>query len=111
MRIALIVAPWDPRSSDAPAWSDAVAWLGATLASLGFRVSVLDGGDDVEGRVTRALDKVAPNDTLLLHVSGRLARRGVIGTMDGAWVPLRALGAAVASRRLSDASILADLSH
>jgi tetratricopeptide (TPR) repeat protein len=109
MRVALIIAPWDRESADAGVWSAAVAWLGGTLAGVGFHVVLVDEGDDIVGRVAHALERVEPYEALLVHISGRLVRRGVIGTSGGSWVPLRALGDAIAGRGFTNVSILAEL--
>src|SRR5262249_49004213 len=111
MRRAFIISPWDPRSSDAGTWSDAVAWLGATLGRLGFRVSVVDGVDDVGGDLSRALEGVGSDDDVLVHVSGRLARRGVLRTAGGRWVALRAIGEALAVHGAANVSLFAELVH
>src|SRR5580704_5596387 len=115
MRCAVIVAPWDPRSSDAGTWSDAVAWLGAALTRLGFGVSVVDGGDDIGGQLALALADVSADDDVLVHVSGHLARRGVLRVADGRWLPLRALGDTLAASHRTGApanvSLFAELVH
>jgi tetratricopeptide (TPR) repeat protein len=111
MRYALVFAPWDPASPDIDVWSDEVAWLGATLAKLGFRVAVVDGEGDAQAQAARAFDNVGPGDTLLLHVSGYLARRGVLRTGGGAWLPIRALGELLAARQIADVSVLTELVH
>jgi tetratricopeptide (TPR) repeat protein len=111
MRCAVIISPWDPRSSDAGTWSDAVAWLGAALGRLGFRVVVVDGADDVPGQVSRGLAGVAADDDVLVHVSGRLARRGVLRIADGRWLPLRAIGETLAAHDGGNVSIFAELVH
>jgi tetratricopeptide (TPR) repeat protein len=112
MRCAVILSPWDPRSSDAGAWSDSVAWLGAALARLGFRVSVVDGVADVQGDLARALMATASaDDDVLVHVSGHLARRGVLRAPDGGWLPLRSLGETLAAHRTGNVSLFAELVH
>jgi tetratricopeptide (TPR) repeat protein len=111
MRRAVIISPWDPRSSDAGTWSDAVAWLGAALGKLGFRVAVVDGVDDVQGDLSRALAGVAADDDVLVHVSGRLARRGVLRIADGRWLPLRAIGETLAAPAGGNMSLFAELVH
>jgi tetratricopeptide (TPR) repeat protein len=111
MRSAVIVAPWDPSSSDAGAWSDSVAWLGAALAGFGFRVVVIDTVDDVEGRLAAALQGVSPEDDVLVHVSGHLARRGVLRIAGGRWLPIRALGEALAAHAGPNVSLFAELVH
>lgn len=110
MRVAVIVAPWDPRSSDAGTWSEAVAWLGATLGRLGFRVSLVDGAQDVGQSLAQALDGVSADDDVLVHVTGRLARRGVLRISDGRWLPLRTLGEALAPHS-ANISVFAELVH
>jgi tetratricopeptide (TPR) repeat protein len=111
MRSAVIVAPWDPSSSDASAWSDSIAWLGAALAGLGFRVVVIDTPDDVEGRLSAALQGVSPEDDVLVHVSGHLARRGVLRIAGGRWLPIRTLGEALAAHTGTNVSLCVELVH
>jgi tetratricopeptide (TPR) repeat protein len=111
MRCAVIVAPWDPRSSDAGAWSDAVAWLSAALARLGFRVTVVDGGDSIEAQLANAFADVSSDDDVLVHVSGHLVRRGVLRVGDGRWLPLRALGETLATYATANVSLFAELVH
>lgn len=111
MRCAVIVAPWDPRSSDAGTWSDAVAWLGAALSRLGFRVAVVDGGGDVGAELSRSLEGVTAEDDVLVHVSGRLARRGVLRIADGRWLPLRSLGESLAAHAAANVAVFAELVH
>jgi len=111
MRCAVIVAPWDPRSSDAGAWSEAVAWLGASLGRLGYRVSVVDGGEDLAEQLANAFTEASPEDDVLVHISGHLARRGVLRVADGRWLPLRVLGETLAAQVTANVSLVAELVH
>jgi hypothetical protein len=111
MRVAVVIAPWDSSSSDASAWSDGVAMLGASLARLGFRVAVVGDGHDLAAELGRALEGVAAEDTVLVHVAGRLARRGVLRVGAGQWMPLRTIGEALAAHAVADVSVLAELLH
>jgi tetratricopeptide (TPR) repeat protein len=111
MRVAVVIAPWDDSSSDAAAWSDGVAMLGASLARLGFRVAVVGEGADMAGELGRALEGVAADDTVLVHVGGRLARRGVLRIRGGQWMPLRTIGEALAAHASAEVSVLAELLH
>ena len=111
MRVAVVIAPWDSASSDAGAWSDGVAMLGASLARLGFRVAVVGEGQDLPAELGRALEGVAAEDTVLLHVGGRLARRGVLRVGAGQWLPLRTIGEALAAHAVADVSVVAELLH
>ena len=111
MRVAVVIAPWDATSAEAGAWSDGVAMLGASLARLGFRVAVVGEGHDLTAELGRALEGVAAEDTVLLHVGGRLARRGVLRVGAGHWLPLRAIGEVLAGHAVADVSVLAELLH
>jgi hypothetical protein len=111
MRAAFVVAPLDPRSSDAGEWSDAVAWLGLALSRAGFRVTVIDGGEDPGAQLARALEALTADDSVLVHVAGRLARRGVMRVAEGRWLPLRNLGEALGAKVAADVSIIAELLH
>ncbi len=88
--------------------------LGASLARLGFRVAVVQGvggGQDLPAELGRALQGVAAEDTVLVHVGGRLARRGVLRVAAGQWMPLRTIGEVLASHAVADVSVLAELLH
>lgn len=111
MRVAIVIAPWDPAAPDAGAWSDGVAALGAALARLGFRVAVVPPGSDLAAELGRALEGVSAEDTVLVHVAGRLARRGVLRVAGGQWMPLRTLGQVIATRAAADVSVFAELLH
>lgn len=111
MRVAIVVSPWDQHAADAGTWSDAVALLGASLSKMGFRVAVVDGLDDLQGDLSRALDGLSQDDSVLVHVSGHLARRGVLRIAGGQWLPLRSLGEALASLSVADVSVFAELVH
>jgi tetratricopeptide (TPR) repeat protein len=114
MRWAVVVAPWDPRSSDAGVWSDSVEWLGKTLGRLGFGVSLIDAVVDpavVAAQLATAAENVSPDDDLLVHVSGRLARRGVLRLADGRWLPLRQFGDALAATTTANVSLFVELVH
>src|SRR5579862_4505829 len=109
MRFALIVSPGDPYVPDTPTSAEAIEWLNAALTGFGFQVGVLDTGDEFEVRLGSLLASVSPGDTLFVHVSGRLARRGVLRTSSGAWLPLRKLGDVLRTCAGAHVSILAEL--
>jgi tetratricopeptide (TPR) repeat protein len=98
MKRVVILAPSTssdlPLSADASASSDAIAWLGAALAERGFRVTVADEAD-FAGDIKRAAE--GTTDALLVHLSGRLARKGVLRAGGGRWLTLRDVGAALAA--------------
>jgi tetratricopeptide (TPR) repeat protein len=111
MRVAVVIAPWDASAPEASAWSDGVAMLGAALAHLGFRVAVVGEGNDLASELAHALEGVGAEDTVLVHVGGRLARRGVLRVRGGHWLPLRAIGEALSAHATADVSVLAELLH
>ena len=112
MRLAIVISPWDPRSSEGGGeGSDVVAWLGASLARLGFDMAVVGGTDAVGAELARLLEGMTAEDSVLVHVSGTLARRGVLRLVDGRWLPLRAIGDALAAHAPGDVSVLAELVH
>jgi tetratricopeptide (TPR) repeat protein len=111
MRYAVILSPWDPDEPEIAAWSSSVSWLTSTLASLGFRVVPIDGRGDVQSKTARALAEVGPTDSLLLHVSGRLARRGVLALAGGGWLPFRVIGEMLKQRGGCDVTVLTELVH
>jgi len=112
MRTAVLVTLWDPRSSDAVCWTDAVAWLPDALGRLGFRVSVVDGTQDLETDLAYALDGVSARDSVFMHVSGRLPRRAVFRFGGGDRMPLRMLGEALSACPASPrVALVAELLH
>ncbi len=104
-----MISPWDAGATGAGA--DAMTWLGTTLGQLGFGITWVGASEDVPAELVQALARVAPEDSLLLLVTGRLARRGVLRLADGQWLPLRAVGEAVAARPAGEVTILAELVH
>lgn len=111
MRLAVVISPWDPRSPEGGEGADAVSWLGASLARLGFDMAVIGGGDAVGSELARVLEGMTPEDSVLVHVSGSLARRGVLRLADGRWLPLRTIGEALTAHAPGDVSVIAELVH
>ena len=91
-------------------WIDSVAWLRQELTDSGFQVVLIDG-EDVEGELAHALEGVTPQDDLLLHISGRLIDRGVVGTPGAREVPMSTVGDALAARGAGSTSVFAELIH
>ena len=99
MHRVVIVAPSAsselPASAEASASFDAIGWLGAAFAQRGFRVTVVDERD-VAGDITRATEDAMEEDVLLVHLSGTLARKGVLRGGGGRWMAIREVSAALA---------------
>jgi tetratricopeptide (TPR) repeat protein len=111
MRLALVVAPYDPRLGDAASRRDTLAWLRASLARFGFHVVIVGGGTDPDGDLARAVDKVSAGDTVLVHASGRLASRDSLACGESLTIPLGALSAALAARAPAQVSFVVELAH
>jgi len=111
MRLALVVAPYDPRISDAASRRDTLAWLRASLARFGFHVVIVGGGTDPEGDLARAVEKVSAGDTVLVHASGRLASRDSLACGESLTIPLGALSTALAARAPAHVSFVVELAH
>jgi tetratricopeptide (TPR) repeat protein len=111
MRLALVVAPYDPRLGDAASRRDTLAWLRASLARFGFHVVIVGGGTDPEGDLARAIDKVSAGDTVLVHASGRLSARDALACGESGTIPLGALSAALAARGPAHVSFVVEFTH
>ncbi len=111
MRLAVVVAPSDPRAGDAVARREALAWLRGKLARNGFEVIIVGGGQEPTVALDKAALRVAPGDTLLVHVSGRLSERGLLAFGAGRTLPLRAVADALASCAPAEVAFVAELMH
>jgi tetratricopeptide (TPR) repeat protein len=110
MRLALIIAPSDPRSGDLALRREALAWLRGRLARFGFHVVIVGAGPDPQTDIERAAERVNVGDTVLVHASGLLAGRDSIAFGD-ARVPLATLTLALAAREPAYASFVLELTH
>jgi hypothetical protein len=111
MRLALIIAPSDLRSGDLGLRREALAWLRGRLAHFGFHVVIVGGGQDPQADIDRALARVNPGDTVLVHASGVLAGRDSIAFGEAASVPLRSLTEGLAERSPVHVSFVLELAH
>src|SRR5450432_1634638 len=111
MRLALIIAPSDLRSGDLGLRREALAWLRGHLARFGFHVVIVGGAQDPQADIERAVEKVSPGDTVLVHASGVLAGRDSIAFGESVSVPLGALTEALASRSPVHVSFVLELAH
>jgi tetratricopeptide (TPR) repeat protein len=111
MRLALVVAPYDPRLGDAASRRDTLAWLRGSLARFGFHVVIVGGGTDPEGDMARAIDKVSAGDTVLVHASGRLSARDALACGESGTIPLGTLSSALATRAPAHVSFVVELAH
>jgi hypothetical protein len=114
MRFAVIVAPSDPRSGDASARREALAWLRGKLASFGFAVDIVGGGKDPQTALEAAAARVSAGDVLLVHLSGRLSGRRsslALAFGGGRSVRLSTASQAFASRAPAQLGFVAELMH
>jgi len=114
MRFAVIVAPSDPRSGDASARRQALAWLRGKLASFGFAVDIVGGGQDPQAALEGAAARVSAGDALLVHLSGRLAGRRsslALAFGGGRSVRLSTVSQTFASRAPAQLGFVAELMH
>ncbi len=111
MRLALVVAPSDPRCGDATTRREALAWVRANLARFGFHVVIVGGGADPQGDLARAVDKVSAGDTVLVHASGRLAGRDSLACGDSRSVFLGTLSSMLAARGPAQVSFVVEFAH
>jgi tetratricopeptide (TPR) repeat protein len=111
MRLALVIAPSDPRSGDSGLRREALAWLRGRLARFGFHVIIVGGTQDPQADIERATERVSAGDTVLVHVSGRLAGRDAVAFGDSGTLSLGALTAAIASRSPAYVSFVLELTH
>jgi tetratricopeptide (TPR) repeat protein len=111
MRLAILVAPGDPRTGDAGARRMALAWLRGRLSRFGYNIVIVGGGQDVAADLNRAINAVSEGDTVLVHVSGRLAGRDAIALSDTVAFPLRTLSDGLFARSPERLSFIAELMH
>jgi tetratricopeptide (TPR) repeat protein len=111
MRLALVVAPSDPGLGDAAARRESLAWLRGQLARHGFHVVIVGGGHDPLADIQGAVANVSEEDTVLLHVSGRLSGRDCLQFGKAGAIPLYALCDALAAKAPAYASFVLELMH
>ncbi len=111
MRLALIIAPSDPRTGDGALRREALAWLRGRLAPYGFHVVIVGAGPDPQADIAKALARVNPGDTVLVHASGRLAGRDYIAFGEDVHVALGSLTEGLAERAPAYVSFVLELTH
>src|ERR1700689_4459076 len=111
MRFALLVAPSDPQTGDAGARRMALAWLRGRLTRFGFNVVILGGSQDLHAEVARAIAAVSEGDTVLVHLSGRLAGAEGLFFGNALSIPLAALSQGLVARAPERLSFVAELMH
>jgi tetratricopeptide (TPR) repeat protein len=111
MRFALVIAPSDSRSGDAALRREALAWLRGRLARFGFHVVIVGGAQDPQADIDRAIARVSDGDTVLVHISGRLADRDAIAFGDAGLITLGSLTQALANRSPAHVSFVLELTH
>ncbi len=111
MRLAVVVAPSDPRAGDAVARREALAWLRGQLARNGFEVLIVGGGTDPQAALDKAAARVSPGDALFVHLSGRLGEGASLAFGGGRVLPLTELAATFAARAPAEMAFIAELMH
>jgi hypothetical protein len=111
MRLAVVVAPSDPKSGDAVARREALARLRGQLARAGFDVIIAGGGQDPASALEKAAARVSPGDSLLVHLSGRLLDGDSLAFGGGRSLPLREVAQALSAREPADLAFVAELMH
>jgi hypothetical protein len=111
MRLAVVVAPSDPKSGDAVARREALARLRGQLARTGFDVIIAGGGQDPASALEKAATRVSPGDSLLVHLSGRLLEGELLAFGGGRSLALREVAQALAARAPADLAFVAELMH
>jgi tetratricopeptide (TPR) repeat protein len=91
----------------------ALAWLRGRLVRFGFQVVIVGGGGDLEGDLQRAFEGVSPGDSVLVHLSGRLAGRTALAANDdaSAVLPLGAICAGLEARGPAAVSLVVEVTH
>src|SRR5580704_5478256 len=111
MRFALLVAPSDPRTGDAGARRMALAWLRGRLTRFGFNVVILGGAQDFSADIARGIAAVSEADSVLVHLSGRLAAHDSLAFGATETLPLSVLSEGLAARAPAHLSFVAELMH
>jgi hypothetical protein len=111
MRFAFLVAPSDPQTGDAGARRMALAWLRGRLTRFGFNVVIVGGAQDLHADIERAIAAVSEGDTVLVHLSGRLAGRDALFFGNAMTLPLIELRDGLVARAPARLSFVAELMH
>jgi hypothetical protein len=107
-RFALLVAPSDPLVSTAAARHEALGWLRNQVVPRGFQVAIVGGGASPLADLEAPAAKISPGDSVLVHVSGRLATADSLA-LSGTPLPLSALADLLAARNPGCMSLILDL--
>jgi hypothetical protein len=111
MRLALLVAPSDPRADDSASRREALAWLRGQLARSKFDVVIVGAAQNPDDAVAKAARSITAGDSVLVHVSGRLLGADGLAFGGGRSASLRLLPEAFAARRPADLSFVVDLTY
>ncbi len=111
MRLALLVAPSDPRADDSASRREALAWLRGQLARSKFDVVIVGAAQHPDDAVAKAARSITAGDSVLVHVSGRLLGADGLAFGGGRSASLRQLPEAFAARRPADLSFVVDLTY
>ncbi len=111
MRLALLVAPSDPRADDSASRREALAWLRGQLARSKFDVVIVGAAQNPDDAVAKAARSITAGDSVLVHVSGRLLGTDGLAFGGGRSASLRLLPEAFAARCPADLSFVLDLTY
>jgi hypothetical protein len=110
-RFALFVAPPEPALSSASARLEALGWLRNQVVRRGFQVVIVGSGSSLLAELEPFAARLSPGDSVLVHVSGKLALDGSAALAATTPLPLSALTELLAARSPGYVSLILDLVH
>jgi hypothetical protein len=108
-RFALLVAPSDPLLGSASARLEVLGWLRNQMARRGFQVAIVGSGGNPLADLEQTAGRIAPGDSVLVHVTGRLLPDDSVALSETTPLPLFALTDFLAARSPGYASLILDL--
>jgi hypothetical protein len=111
MRLALLIAPSDPRAGDAASRRESLGWLRGQFARAKFDVAIVGAAQSPEEAVAKAAGSIRAGDTVIVHLSGRLIGREELAFGGGRSASLSRLREALAARHPAELSLLADFTY
>lgn len=111
MRLALLIAPSDPRAGDAASRRESLAWLRGQFARAKFDVAIVGAAQSPEEAMAKAASSIRAGDTVTVHVSGRLVGREGLAFGGGRSASLSRLREALAARQPAELSFVADVTY
>lgn len=108
-RFAILVAPLDPIVSTVSARLEALGWLRNQFSRRGFQIAIVGSGSKPLADLEKVAASVSSGDSVLVHVSGRLAGNDSIVLSPTTTLALRAIVDLLAARSPGYASLILDL--